>query len=107
MGAAVVLGVVGLITRIAENWGASREFELRYPFAFLARVTAASSFFAVVVALAGGAIEVTPVRLIVLVMTGVVLFLVAFRLLGGLDREERRIIESSGIPLKRVILMLI
>ena len=105
-GAAFVLGGIGLISRVAENWGAMREFGLGYPFAFLARVTGASVVFAVVVALTSAAIDLTPLRLIGMVVTGVVLFVVVFRLVGGLDPEERRIIETSNVPLKRLILRL-
>ena len=106
MGAAFVLGGLGLISRGVENWGAAREFGLTYPLAFLGRVTTASAVFTVVVALAAFAIEVTPIRLIGLVTTGVLIFIVAFRFLGGLDSEERKIIEASQVPLKRLILRL-
>ena len=104
VGAACVIGGIGLISRAVENWGAVREFELRYPFAFLGRVAAASFLFTVVVASISVTIDVTPLRLAGLVVTGVVLFLVAFRRLGGLDPEERKIIEASSVPLKQLIL---
>lgn len=105
-GAAFVLGGIGLIARVAENWGAVREFGLGYPFAFLARVTGASVVFTVVLALTSAAIDITPMRLIGMVAIGVVLFVVVFRWAGGLDPEERRIIETSNVPLKGLILRL-
>ena len=89
---------------MAENWGAVREFNLRYPFAFLLKVTVASLLFTVVVVAITAGIDVTPARLTGLVATGVAVFLLVFRALGGLDREERRIIQLSSILLKQVIL---
>lgn len=106
-GAALVLGLVGSLSRVAENWGAVREFGFEYPFAFLARVTVASLAFTAVVGATAAAIDVTPIRLFGLVLTGVVLFVGVFRSMGGLDPEERRIIESSSVPLKGLVLRIV
>ena len=103
-GAAIVLGTVGVASRLVDNWFAFRKFELRYPFVFLGRVVTASAAFAVALVLLGAAIEVTPLRLVALTTLGALLFVWVFRMLGGLDDVERRIIESSSLPLKQLIL---
>ena len=105
-GAAIVIGGLRLISQLSDNWFAFRQFDLCYPFGFLGRVAAASAVFATVLALLGVTIDVTPLRLMALTAAGALLFAGAFRMFGGLDDAERRIIESSSLPLKGLILRL-
>ncbi len=104
VGTAFALGSLALISRIVDNYFSFSIFKLKYPFKFLFRIAAASAIYTIILAVIRLNMTISPYKLGFLIILGIILFIVAFKLLGGLSREEKEIIEKSSIPLKNIIL---
>jgi O-antigen/teichoic acid export membrane protein len=104
IGTAFILGSLALLSRVAENYFTFSLFKLKYPFKFLCRIAIASAIFTVILRVIHFYIIMSPYKLGILIVLAIIIFIVAFKLLGGFSREEKEIIEKSSIPLKNIIL---
>lgn len=101
LGAAVSIGAPRLLSRVYATIYAARHYEIRFPFAFLLRVSAAGVLAAIPLIFAREA-EWWWVGLATLLFA--VLFLVLFKLLGGFDAQEKDRLRTLKLPFKDVIL---
>ncbi len=103
-----VLGAGRLLARFFLLLYAHRRLNLAYPWTFAGRILAASGLMALPVALLGRAVPVeTPWLPFAQAGVGALTFFLAFRRLGGLDREDVEWIARRSFPLRGWVLKLI
>jgi O-antigen/teichoic acid export membrane protein len=111
VGAAVAVGLARILSRLVVFIYARRSMGLRYPWAFARKVALASLAMAVAVRVlavwlghypfgtgGGGKIAAALLNLGIAILGGAV-FAVAFRLLGGLDEDDKRRLTRLKLPL--------
>ncbi len=111
VGAAVATGIARVLSRLVVFVYARRSMGLRYPWAFARKVALASAAMAVLVMLlavwldrypfgasSGGKVGAALLNLGIAILGGVV-FAIAFRLLGGLDEDDKRRLTRMKLPL--------
>ncbi len=116
VGAAVATGLARVLSRLVVFVYAQRRMGLRYPFAFTIRVLLASLPMAAVVRLLAMQIEKPPLGASVelklfdalldlaIALLGGVTFLGSFKLLGGLDPDDKRRLARMKLPLPGAIM---
>lgn len=108
VGAAFAIGIARLAAQLLSTWIAGREYQLRFPTGFFARILGISLIMGAVMliplALIGSATPFDTILKIALAFSaGLVTFAVLFKLLGGLqDRDKQRIL-TLPIPFKRTV----
>jgi O-antigen/teichoic acid export membrane protein len=109
LGAAAALGLVRLASRLYTVVVVQRKFNLSYPFVFFFRVLLASGFMAVAMLVPLGLerprdpLEAV-IRTALAFVVGSVVFLFAFRRLGGIEPADRERLTTLRIPFKGLIL---
>ena len=111
VGAAIATGMARVLSRLVVFVYARRSMGLRYPWAFARKVALASLAMAVVVRVlavwighypfggaSGGKVGAALLNLGIAILGGVV-FAIAFRLLGGLDEDDKRRLARMKLPL--------
>jgi O-antigen/teichoic acid export membrane protein len=118
-GAALAVGLARVFSRITTLVYVRRQMGLRFPLAFVGRVTAATLAFGAPLLLllftlpptaaaqGWGDKVVSALGLLGLAAAAGVGYLVALRLLGGLDEQERRRILSLKLPFKGALAKLL
>lgn len=101
VGAALSIGVPRLLARVFATAYTARHYAIRFPFAFFARVGAASLLAAIPLFVARDA-EWWWVTLAA-VLFGI-LFLAIFKLLGGFDGQEKDRLKTLKLPFKELLL---
>lgn len=117
--AALAVSVARLLPRVTTMIAVRRQMGLRFPMAFVVRVSLATAAFGIPLLLLmpiwplpatasgwDGKVSAA-VSLAVLAGLGGLGYLIALRLLGGLDEQERNRILSLKLPFKRVLARLI
>ncbi len=119
VGAALAFGLARVLAGFWVTASGYRILDLRWPWAFTWRVTLASAAMAVLVALCGMLLggpnpDATTIErllslplLFAVAAVGGTGFLLALRLLGGLDPADRSQLERMQLPLKRWLLKLL
>ncbi len=103
LGVACAVGMAALASRVASSAYLSISMRVPFPARFLGKVTLASGAIVVVVAPLAWLLPPSwPVSLGIIVL-GVVLFLLAFRALGGLAEEDKRYILSAHLPFAKLL----
>jgi O-antigen/teichoic acid export membrane protein len=115
IGAALAIGVARVLPRLLTLGYTRRTLGLCYPLRFVARVLAATAAFALPLlllmplwpfptethSLVGKCIAAGSLALLAAI--GALIYLVALRLLGGLDEQERNRILSLKLPFKKTL----
>ncbi len=104
VGASLAAASAGLVSRLVALLYAERRIGLRFPGAFFVRVGVASAVMSA--ALLPFLVYLPPdwPETILMIGTGVVVFYVAFRLLGGMDAEDKARFAGLRVPvLDRVL----
>lgn len=116
VGAAAAIGGARVLAGLVVFVAGRRLLQLEFPWRFALRLVMAAAVMALVLVplisflpttLASGAISV---RLMLfgasmsLVAVGALVFVIVFRLLGGLDARDRQQLAATRLPLKRLIL---
>jgi O-antigen/teichoic acid export membrane protein len=109
---ALVIGAARLGSRAILTPYAGRRFGLRFPRAFALRLLLPSLAFALVLALIRPALPVLATQPVwrnllylgVQIALAVVVFVVGFKALGGLDPEDRKRLTTLRIPFRNLIL---
>lgn len=114
VGAAMAVAIAGLLSRLVALVYALRRLNLPFPGKFFARVSMAAGIMALALLpflLFAAPVpttfdEVNVIRVITVVMVGVggLVFLVAFKLLGGIDPDDKTRFRSLRLPLVDVVL---
>jgi O-antigen/teichoic acid export membrane protein len=120
MGAAATSGGCALLAALIGTVAATRLLPLRYPLAFVRRVALATAGMAIIVGLLARTVARVPSdagnggqRLLWLGITGGVaavgaaVYLLLFRLLGGIEPEDRARLRSLRLPLRGLALRLL
>ena len=110
--AALAIGLLRFGSRLVLTPYAARQFGLRFPWRFAARLLLPSLAFAAVLTLLRPALPVVETNAVwlnvlhlgVLVATGVAIFAVGFKALGGLHADDRRRLATLRIPFRGLIL---
>lgn len=108
VGAAFAIGIARLAAQLLSTWIAGREYQLRFPTGFFARILGISLVMGAVMliplALIGSATPFdTILKLALAAAAGLVTFAVLFKLVGGLqDRDKQRIL-TLPIPFKQTV----
>ncbi len=118
MGAAITAGGFALLSAIVGTAASNIVLPIRYPFAFVRRVLIASVCMAVVIGALAFTVARVPAqpggglhRIVWLGVTsivgaiGLIVFLVAFRLLGGMDPDDLQRVRTLRVPAWSVILV--
>lgn len=109
---AVAIGVFRFGSRAMLTPYASRAFGLRFPWRFAGRLLVPSLLFMLVLTLLSGVLpvrEAQPVwqnllHLGLLVGIGVAIFGIGFKIMGGIDDDDRKRLATMRIPLRKLIL---
>jgi O-antigen/teichoic acid export membrane protein len=109
---ALAIGLFRFGSRAVLTPYASRSFGLRFPWRFAFRLTLPSLLFMIALTLLSRVLPVLeqqPVwrnllHLGVLVGIGVTIFVIGFKLLGGIDNDDRKRLATMRIPLRKLIL---
>jgi O-antigen/teichoic acid export membrane protein len=101
VGAALALGAPRLFSRVVATAYTVRAAQIRFPFAFLLRVSAASALSALPLFFTRNAEWWWMVLALVLFA---VLFMALFKLLGGFDAQEKDRLKTLKLPFKEFIL---
>jgi O-antigen/teichoic acid export membrane protein len=115
MGAALVVGLMRVTSRLVTFVAGARRLGVGFPFGFAARILAASGAFGVVLAVllrgpgpvpvpTGSARVAALLPLVGAALLGAALYALALRATGGLHADERRRILALPLPLKDVLL---
>ncbi len=104
VGAAIAAAVGALGSRLVALLYARRRLDLRFPGAFFVRVGTASAIMGAVLLPFLAYLPANLLTTIAMVATGGAVFYVAFRLLGGMDQEDKDLFATLRLPLIRVAL---
>jgi len=118
-GAALAVGAARVLSRLTTIVYVRQRMDLRFPFGFIGRVLAATALFGLPLLLllpiwplpanaAGWAGKTAAaLSLVALVALAGLGYLLALRLLGGLDEQERRRILSLKLPFRQMLVRLL
>ncbi|MBA3947612.1 MAG: oligosaccharide flippase family protein [Herpetosiphonaceae bacterium] len=109
---ALTIGALRCGSRLVLTPYASRAFKLQFPWRFGLRLLVPSAAFALVLTGLSSVLQVSAKQLpwinvlylAVLVLTGLIVFMVGFKALGGLDPADRKRLAAMRIPLGRLML---
>jgi O-antigen/teichoic acid export membrane protein len=106
IGAAAAMGIGFCVFQIAVTLFGRRDLGLSYPLSMLAKVAAASmpmlAYFGF-----RQSIDQQPLAALAYVIFSVLAFFAVFKLLGGLEEEERQALGGVEFPLKRIVMRII
>lgn len=108
VGAAFAIGIARLAAQLASTWLAGREYQLRFPTAFFARILfialGMGAVMLIPLALIGSATPFeTILKLVLSTTAGLVTFAILFKLLGGLEERDKQRILTLPIPFKQTV----
>ncbi len=120
VGAAVALGSARVLAGLVVFVAGGRLLALRFPWEFAFRLALASGVMALVLLLLNGLLPTTVAALgdraslsqrlalfsgtLIIAAAAAAVFVVVFRLLGGLDPRDRQQLAATRLPLKRLML---
>jgi hypothetical protein len=119
LGAALAFGLARVAAGMWATGSGYRLLGLRWPWRFSLRVVLASAIMAALVAALSAFLPLPDItahglarlaalpRLLVIAGAGGAVFLLALRLLGGIDPQDRRQLEQMKLPLKRHLLRIL
>lgn len=99
VGAAVAMGAPRFLSRVYATGYTARHYEIRFPFAFFLRVSAAALLAALPMFLAR---EMEWLWLTLATIAFGVIFMALFKLFGGFDAQEKERLKSLKLPYKDV-----
>jgi O-antigen/teichoic acid export membrane protein len=107
-GAAVAIGSPRLLSRLISTINAQRDYQLQFPSGFLVRVAAASLVMAAavwpVMSFFGASSPIEhAVKLASATLLGAAVFLLLFKLLGGLELRDKQRFLTLPIPFKHLV----
>jgi O-antigen/teichoic acid export membrane protein len=100
---AAVLGAARVAAVVSGYLVCRREYEMRFPWAFTARVAGASGVMALVLVAGRAAWPTSAVEALVLTAAGGAVFAVAMRLGRVIGPEERALLERAKLPGGRIL----
>ncbi|MEA2575696.1 MAG: hypothetical protein QOH93_2994 [Chloroflexia bacterium] len=103
-GAAIAAAVAALGSRAVALVYAERRVGLRFPGQFFVRVGLASAIMSAVLLPFLVFFPPTPLPTAAMIVTGGVVFYVMFRLLGGMDQEDKKRFSTLRVPFAQVVL---
>ncbi|HEY0070013.1 MAG TPA: oligosaccharide flippase family protein [Chloroflexia bacterium] len=103
-GAAIAAAVAALGSRLVALGYAVRRVGLRFPGEFFVRVGLASSVMGVALLPFVAFLPPTPLPTVAMIVTGAVVFYLMFRLMGGMDQEDKQRFSSLRVPFANVVL---
>jgi O-antigen/teichoic acid export membrane protein len=103
-GAAIAASVAALASRLVGLAYAIRSVGLRFPGEFFVRVGFASIVMGMVLLPFLVFLPPTPLPTLAMIVTGALVFYVMFRLLGGMDQEDKTRFSSLRVPFANVVL---
>lgn len=103
-GAAIAAAVAALASRAVALAYAVRRVGVRFPGDFFVRVGLASSVMGGVLLPFLAFLPPTPLPTAAMILTGALVFYVMFRLLGGMDQEDKNRFSSLRVPFAQVVL---
>lgn len=107
VGAAATFGCARLLSALLLLRAGLREYQFRFPSAFVGRVAVASLAGAIAARVFASTSEASWLLLTLAVGLGVVVFLAAFKMLGGVDPADRARIERGLPELEHVVSFLL
>jgi O-antigen/teichoic acid export membrane protein len=103
-GAAIAASVAALGSRAVALVYAIRRVGLRFPGEFFVRVGLASAVMGAVLLPFLAFLPPTPLPTVAMIVTGALVFYAMFRLLGGMDPEDKKRFSSLRVPFAHVVL---
>lgn len=103
-GAAIAAAVSALGSRFVALGYAIRRLQLRFPGAFFVRVGFASAVMGAALLPFLAFLPPTPLPTVAMILTGAAVFYTMFRLLGGMDQDDKERFSSMRVPFIRVVL---
>jgi peptidoglycan biosynthesis protein MviN/MurJ (putative lipid II flippase) len=119
LGAALAFGLARVAAGMWATGSGYRLLGLRWPWRFSLRVVLASAIMAALVAVLNAFLPFPDITahglarlvalplLLAIASVGGAVFLLALRLLGGIDPQDRRQLEHMKLPLKRYLLQIL
>lgn len=102
--ASIAAAVAALGSRGVALYQAVRIVGLRFPGEFFVRVGFASCVMGVALLPFLAFLPPTPIPTVVMILTGALVFYTTFRLLGGMDQEDKKLFSSIRVPFLHVVL---
>ncbi len=103
LGAALAVGAAALASRLASSVYLGIALKVPFPWGFVGKVVLASVGFGVLVLPASRLLPPSWPATLGLVGLGASTFVVVFKVLGGLDQQDRRYLVSAGLPLASLL----
>ena len=101
VGAALSIGAPRLLSRIYATIFTTQHYAIRFPFAFLVRVSASSALAAIPLFFAR---DLEWWWLTLATISFAILFLGLFKLFGGFDAQEKERLKTLKLPFKEIVL---